>query len=158
MTLRTQVADGDLEGASETAARLSRMPDQSAALDLFLDAALDAGAVQTARTAISEAEAEGAIPSWRAAYHKARIAFETGDLLAARAILVLALDTTPGNPALRALLVETMVAAGTASDARAVLGHIGSPPVNPAPDAARAGGGMRTATAKAISGPEPSQG
>ena len=158
LTLRAQVADGDLAAAMETAARLSRMPDQPDALDLVLDAALDTGEFQTARTALSEAGAGGTIPSWRAAYHKARIAFQTGDLLAARAILVLALDATPGNAPLRALLVEAMVAAGTASDARAVLGHIGSPPVNPAPEEAGSMTDIRTAPAAASSGPDPTKG
>lgn len=158
LLLRAQVLEGDLAGAMDSAARLARMPEQPDAMELLVNAALDTGAVQTARTAISEAEAGGAIQPSRAAYHKARIALETGDLLAARAILVLALDEAPGNAALRALLTEAMVAAGTAADARAVLGHIGRPPVNPHPADATNTTGMRTAHAGASSGSDPAQG
>lgn len=158
LMLRAQIADGNLGAAGETAARLARMPNQPEALDLLLDAAIGTGAVQTARTAIVEAEDEGAIAPWRAAYHKARIAFETGDLLAARAILLPALDAAPGNAALRALLAEAMVAAGTAAEARAVLGHIGSPPVNPAPGRTSDSKGQKTASATAPPGTDPPQG
>jgi hypothetical protein len=158
LLLRAQIIEGDLTGAADSAARLARMPEQPDAMELLVDVALDTGAVQIARTAISEAEAGGAIQPSRAAYHKARIALETGDLLAARAILVLALDAAPGNAALRTLLAEAMVAAGTAADARAVLGHIGRPPVNPHPEDARDMKGMPTTPAAASSGSDPAQG
>jgi predicted Zn-dependent protease len=133
LMLHAQIADGDATGASDTAARLARLPGEPEALDIFVDAALQVGAVQSARSALSETEAAGTLPPWRLAYQKARIALETGDLLAARAILVMAIDAAPDSTALRALLAEAMVAAGTASDARAVLGHIGRPPANPPP-------------------------
>lgn len=156
--LRAQLAEGDIPGAMDCAARMARLPDQPDAMELVVDAALDTGAVQIARTAVSEAEAAGAIQPSRAACLKARIALETGDLLAARAILVLALDAAPGNAALRTLLTEAMVAAGTAADARAVLGHIGRPPVNPHPEEARATTGLKTAPAAASSGTDPAKG
>lgn len=155
--LRAQVAEGDPGGTADSGA--APTPDPLEALDLIVEAALAAGAVQAARAAVAEAEAEGRLPPWRVACHKARIALATGDLLAARAILVLALDAAPGNAALRALLAEAMVAAGQAADARAVLGHIGSPPVNPPPEAARTPGRTGdTASALARSGPDPAQG
>jgi hypothetical protein len=132
--LRDQLTAGDTSGAAVSSEALARLPDQPEAVDLLFDAALEIGAIQTARCTVSEAEASGRLPPWRAAYFKARIALETGDLVAARAILVMAIDAAPENPALRALLAEAMVAAGTAADARAVLGHIGRPPVNPRPD------------------------
>ncbi|WP_284262169.1 tetratricopeptide repeat protein [Roseicyclus amphidinii] len=157
--LRAQVAEGDPGGTADSGAAPAPTPDHPEALDLIVEAALAAGAIQAARAAVAEAEAEGRLPPWRVACHKARIALATGDLLAARAILVLALDAAPGNAALRALLAEAMVAAGHAADARAVLGHIGSPPVNPPPEAARPPGTTgTTGSAVARSGPDPAQG
>jgi len=110
--------------------------DAPETLERVIEAALEAGAVQLARSTLSEAETAGTLTPARSAYLKARIALETGDLLAARAILVIAIDRAPENPVLRALLAEVMVAAGTAADARVVLGHMGRAPVNPPPPAA----------------------
>ena len=133
LMLRALITEGQIDAATETAERMSRLPGQSDPLDLFTEAALETGSIKAARTVLSEAEAEGTLPPARSALLKARIALATGDLLAAQAILVLAIDTCPDNAALRALLAEVMVAAGTAADARVVLGHMGRAPVNPPP-------------------------
>jgi uncharacterized protein HemY len=125
---------GDHATAMRTAEDLAARPGQTPAIVLLIDAALAAGAIGAARTALSEAESRAELPAWHLACLKARIAIHTGDLMAARAILVMALEQNPDHAALRALLTEAMVASGLASDARAVLGHVGKPPANPATD------------------------
>ncbi len=56
---------------------------------------------------------------------KARIAVKAGDGAAAHAILLAAIETNPGNRALRVLMSEVMLATGRATDVRPVLKHIG---------------------------------
>lgn len=136
IVLRAQLALGHHDAARGIADRLAALPGQPGAVEQIVEAALDSGALRDARSAVSAAEAEGMHGPAQIAQLKARIALATGDLLAAKAILVSAIETAPENAALRALLTEAMVAAGTASDARAVLGHLGQPPGSPA--AARA--------------------
>ena len=138
LLLRAQIGLGDRAGAQRTAARIAGQPGQPDALEVMLDAALAVGAVAVARDALSTALGDGALPAWRAACLKARIALETGDHLAAKAILVMALERGADTPTLRAMLTEVMVAAGTASDARAVLHHAGRPPAAPEPPSAPA--------------------
>jgi predicted Zn-dependent protease len=150
LMLRAQVELGDRAGARETAARIAGQQGQPDSLETMIDAALATGAIQTARDMLSNAETDGALPAWRAGCLKARIALETGDHLAAKAILVMALERGPDHPALRTMLTEVMVAAGTASDARAVLHHAGraptvpEPPDAPAADAEQEATGTRT--------------
>ncbi|WP_341861986.1 hypothetical protein [Gymnodinialimonas sp. 57CJ19] len=55
---------------------------------------------------------------------KARIAMAVGDGAAARAILLLAIERSPKDDALRALLAEVMLADGRATDVRPVLNHL----------------------------------
>ncbi|NKX44793.1 tetratricopeptide repeat protein [Roseicyclus persicicus] len=133
LLLRAELSRGALDAARDAAGRLAALTPQGRALDLLVETALDLGQGQTARTLLAGAEADGTAAPAQAAQLKARIAMAAGDLLAAKAILVTAIEAAPDLPALRALLAEVMVAAGTAADARAVLTHVGQPPVNPAP-------------------------
>jgi len=128
--LRAHLLRGDLPTAITAARRLSAaLPDRPDAVDMLVDVALDHGRAQTARLVL--AETESTIPATQAALIKARIALSEGDFATAKAILVMAIEGHPDHVALRTLLTEVMVAAGTAAEARAVLAHIGQPPVNP---------------------------
>ena len=118
---------GDIAAALAAAKDLpAARPDP---VDMLVDLALADDNAQLARHVLAETEAT--IPEAQAARIKARIAVSEGELAAAKAILVVAIERHPGQVALRTLLTEVMVAAGTAADARAVLTHIGRPPVNP---------------------------
>lgn len=55
---------------------------------------------------------------------KARIAMAVGDGAAARAILLLAIERSPQDDALRTLMAEVMLADGRATDVRSVLKHL----------------------------------
>lgn len=133
---RGHLARADLRAARQTAERwsvlLAERPDP---LDLLIDTALAEDRVDLARTLLTEAEASASTAPGPAqgAAARARIARASGDMHAAMAILVQAIEAHPNSSALRALLAEVMVAAGTAGDARAVLTHLGQPPVNPLP-------------------------
>jgi predicted Zn-dependent protease len=128
--LRAHLLRGDLPTAIASARRLSAaLPDRPDAVDMLVEVALDHGRAQTARQVLAVAEAS--IPAAQAAHIKARIAMAEGDFPTAKAILVMAIERHPDHVALRTLLTEVMVAAGTAAEARAVLAHIGQPPVNP---------------------------
>ena len=138
--IRARLSGGALEEAAAAAARLARLPGQSGALELLVELALEQRDLRLARRLVAEAEAgDGGLSAVLAARLKARIALADGDIGAARAIVVTAAERAPDHPALRALLTEVMVAAGTASDARAVLTHLGKPPVNPADPATESG-------------------
>lgn len=127
---RAHVLRGDLAAALLVARQISAAqggrPD---AVDLMIDDALAHGGAPLARAAL--ALATPMIPALQIVQIKARIALAEDDFIAAKAILVMALEHGPDHPALRALLTEVMVAAGTAAETRAVLAHIGQPPVNP---------------------------
>lgn len=99
---------------------------QTSGFALLVEAALDLGRVQLARTALSEAEIKGRLTPQEAALTRARIAQSQGDMAAAKAILVTAIEAMPDQPAPRRALAEVMIATGTAADARAVLRHLGS--------------------------------
>lgn len=124
--LRAHLAQGALPQAQVIAARLAGPGRTGDALGLVVDAALEMGQVQQARLAL--AEGEGRIPPQTAALLRARIARAQGDLAAARAILVAAIEAMPDDPVPRRVLAEVMVATGTAADARAVLAHLGARP------------------------------
>jgi len=122
-----QLQAGDVPAALDAARHLPDMrPD---AVDTLVDIALDVARVDLARGVLATTEAT--IPAAQAAHIKARIAVHEGELATAKAILVVAIERHPDEVVLRRLLTEVMVAAGTAADARAVLTHIGQPPVNP---------------------------
>lgn len=120
----------DLPSALEMAQRLSLAqggwPDPA---DMLVEDALAQAHPSAARAVLALVEPQ--IPAPQAAAIKARIALAEDDFAAAKAILVMAIERGPDHPGLRALLTEVMVAAGTAAEARAVLAHIGQPPVNP---------------------------
>jgi thioredoxin-like negative regulator of GroEL len=131
LLVRAQIARGALDAARNAADRLAPLARQGNSIDLLVTIALEMGQVQVARTILSGAEASAEIPVAEIARLKARIAMDQGDFDAAKAILVAAIDRQPEAPALRTLMAEVMVAAGTAGDVRAVLTHIAQPPVNP---------------------------
>ncbi len=68
------------------------------------------------RTALSRSHLAGA---------RARIAMSAGDYVAARAILVQAIERWPDVTLLRAMMTEVMLASGRAKDVRPVLTHLG---------------------------------
>jgi thioredoxin-like negative regulator of GroEL len=124
---------GELSDAMRAARHLSTaLPTHPDPVDLLIDIALEQGRAQLARQVLAAAEDEVGVSDVQAVHIKARIALSEGDFLAAKAVLVAAIERAPEQTPLRTLLTEVMVAAGTASDARAVLSHIGQPPVNPA--------------------------
>lgn len=106
--------------------------DTEDATQLRVEVALSDSAVQTARTLVSEAESRAALSGEMAASLKGKIAMADGDGVAARAVLVMAVERFPESVMLRNQLMETLIASGGAGDARAVLSHIAKPPVNPA--------------------------
>lgn len=141
--MRAHLLRGDIPAATRVAERLDAgqvtRPDP---LDLLVEAALDLGRVQLARQILA-----GATPApAQSAHLRARIAQSLGDFDSAKAILVMAIEQLPDAAALRTHLAEVMVAAGTAAEARAVLAHIGQPPVNPRDPANPADSGDTGAT------------
>lgn len=135
--MRAHLLRGDIDAAMSAALQLSSLdatrPDPT---DLLVDDALDQRRVHLARQAI--AAVDGTVSAAQTAQLKARVALAENDHASAKAILVMAIETAPDNVPLRTLLTEVMVAAGTAAEARAVLAHIGKPPVNPVDPAAPA--------------------
>lgn len=91
----------------------------------------DAEAVLVSQDRGSHAETIAATPS-RAelAGAKAKIAMAVGDISAAHAILVTAIETHPDVAALKTLMAEVMLATGRATDIRSVLHHLGREPVS----------------------------
>lgn len=109
--------------------------DTDLSLSLRITAALDQGQLQLARTGLADAEASKAIPSLDAALLRAQIAQAQGDLVAARAILVMAVETLPNPISARRALAEVMIAMGSAADVRAVLKHLAQHPCKDSPGA-----------------------
>jgi tetratricopeptide (TPR) repeat protein len=126
LVMRAHLARGALEHARAAADLCAPHAGQPSGLALLVEVALDMGHVQLARLALAQAEAE--TPPGEAALMRARIAQAQGDLDAARAILVAAIEAVPDHAAARRALAEVMVATGTAADARTVLAHLGVPP------------------------------
>lgn len=127
LVLRAHLVRGAMEEAAACADLLARLDgEQGSGLGLLIEAALDLGRVQAARVALAEAEGKGRVAKGEAAILRARIAQALGDLDAARAILVAAIEAMPDQTAPRRALAEVMVAMGTAADARAVLAHLGA--------------------------------
>jgi len=100
-----------------------------------IDAALAQGQHPLARQILAEGEAAATIPNSDAMMMRARIAQAQGDLIAARAILIHAVETHPDHSPARRALAEVMVAMGAAADVRAVLTHLAH---SPGEDSARA--------------------
>lgn len=128
--IRERFLGGDAASAVAAARQLASQTGRHDGIDMLLDLALEHGRGQLARTVLAEAEAM--LSAVQIAQIKARIVMTEGDLQAAKAILVMAIEAHPDSVSLRALLAETMVAGGTAADARAVLSNLGLAPVNPA--------------------------
>ena len=72
---------------------------------------------------------------------RAQLAIASGDLQAATAILVAAIEEDPQNTTLRAQLTEALLAGGNAGHARDVLARIGMRPADPAKGRGGAEGG-----------------
>lgn len=123
-------AQGDTPAIAADAPLPLALPEggRETALDRLVATALDLGQVQQARRLVAEAEAQGDLSSGAAALFKARIAIAQGDLCAAQAILVAAIEAHPDQVAPRRALAEVMLAKGTAADARSVLAHLGAKP------------------------------
>lgn len=128
LLLRSAEALGDDEVAQKASETLRRLPLDLPTFGLLLDRALETGQIGQARTLVSEVEAEGRIDRPSAARAKARIALAIGDLEAATAILVMAIEETPSHAGLRRLMTEVLLARGSAGHARDVLAHLGQPP------------------------------
>jgi len=128
LLLRSAEALGDGEVAQKASETLRSLPLDAPTFDLLFDRALATGQIGQARTLVSEAEAEGRIDRPSAARAKARIALATGDLEAATAILVMAIEDAPSHAGLRRLMTEVLLARGSAGHARDVLAHLGQPP------------------------------
>lgn len=126
LVMRAHLARGALEHARAAADLCAPHAGRPSGLALLVEVALDMGHVQLARLALAQGAAE--TPPGEEALMRARIAQAQGDLVAARAILVAAIEAEPGHAAARRALAEVMVATGTAADARTVLAHLGAPP------------------------------
>lgn len=121
----------------------SPLPEESSLFDCALRDALTSDSLSAARKLVADAEAvlaahggylageTSATPPSRAdlASAKARIAVAVGDIGAAHAILVNAIEAHPDVAALRILMAEVMLATGRATDIRPVLHHLGRDPV-----------------------------
>jgi Tfp pilus assembly protein PilF len=126
IAMRAHLARGALAPARAAADRFAPHVGQASGLALLVDAALEMGHIQLARRALADTDAKAA-PA-EAALIRARNAQAQGDLAAARAILIAAIEAMPDQIAPRRALAEVMVATGNAADARAVLAHLGAPP------------------------------
>jgi thioredoxin-like negative regulator of GroEL len=139
------VQRGDLGAALALAQHGIGAETRLEAWGVLLDLALEQGRVDRARAILAEAEVEGAVPASIGAQIRARIALAAGDLEAAQAILVAAVEAEPAAGLSRTLLAEVMVAAGRASDVRAVLSVLGTSagetPATGQPEKAQAQGG-----------------
>jgi len=114
----------------------------SALADTF-DAALAQGNLNAARRLIHDAEMDTDLPRWWFSLAKARIAQTDGDLEAATAILVMAIEAEPHAQALRRSMTEVLLAKGSAGHARDVLAHLGQPPTEYALDGTPVPAGTR---------------
>ena len=128
--MRAQMALRDTPALAKTAEVVADLPRTPASLDLLIAYALDIGNLREARRLVSVAEADATLPDWSVARGKARIALAQGDLDAALAILVAAIEAEPDVPQLRTVLTEALIASGGAGHARDVQSHLGLPPVN----------------------------
>lgn len=124
--LHGHIARGAIADARAAADRIAAHDGLPGGMALLVDVALAMGQVQIARIALAESDA-GMTPV-EAALLRARIALAEGDPVAARAILIAAIEAVPDDPAPRRALAEVMVATGTAADARTVLAHLGATP------------------------------
>lgn len=124
--MRAHLMRGALEQARAAADLLAALAGQTNGLAVLIQTALELGRVQMARMALWDADTKGHLAPHEAALIRARIAQSQGDMTAARAILVSAIEATPDQAAPRRAWVEVMVATGTAADARAVLHHLGA--------------------------------
>jgi uncharacterized protein HemY len=114
-------------GSADSGPSAHPHPTGSALTDAF-DAALAQGNLHAARRLLYEAEMETDLPRWWLSLGKARIARADGDLEAATAILVMAMEAAPQAQALRRFMTEILLAKGSAGHARDVLAHLGQPP------------------------------
>ncbi|WP_224815407.1 hypothetical protein [Hasllibacter sp. MH4015] len=89
---------------------------------------LEDGDLRMARTLVAEATEAPSASAAEIASAKARIALRAGDEVAARAIIVAAIEANPEATTLRTFLSEMMLAQGRASDVRPVMTHLGRPP------------------------------
>jgi Flp pilus assembly protein TadD len=132
LLLRTARILGDATAAANAAERLLDLPLTEPRLEALVGHALSQGRIGIARTLIARAETLQDLPASAVARAKALAAHADGDLPAATAILVSAIEAAPHVPALRLLLTEVLMAGGSAGHTRDVLARLGLPPVNPA--------------------------
>lgn len=143
VVMRAHLARGALGRAKHAADLLAAHDGQANGLALLIDMVLAMGDAQLARRALAENAAQ-ILPD-EDALIRARIAQAQGDLEAARAILVTAIEAMPDLAILRRALAEVMVATGTAADVRAVLAHLGTAQGATAPRAATLASGSSVA-------------
>ncbi|MBY6199771.1 hypothetical protein KUV65_00215 [Maritalea mobilis] len=134
LLLLAQMSMEDRDAAQDTEARLATDTLDDDTFDVLLAAALSANRVSDARDLIARADREGNVSAPLRAMGRSRIAMHLGDVEAAKAILVSAIEAHPEATALRAMMTETLMASGGAAYARDVLGRLGQPPKNPAPE------------------------
>ena len=135
LLLLAQLGLRDVAGAQDTADRLEGGAMSPETLDAVISARLSAGRLAQARDIVACAARSGDMPAWALESARARLAMQTDDLPAARAILVRGIEREPEAPWLRSLLAEVMLADGSAADARQVIGRLGQPPSAPGPEA-----------------------
>lgn len=140
--LRALSALDDRSAAARQAAEIVATGTvRPAALDPILAAVLAIDDLRTARNAIALAEGSGRVPRAALSRARAQLAIASGDLQAATAILVAAIEEDPQNTTLRAQLTEALLAGGNAGHARDVLARIGMRPADPVEGRGGAEGG-----------------
>ncbi|AHM04673.1 hypothetical protein roselon_02338 [Roseibacterium elongatum DSM 19469] len=133
LLLRAQLRVQDKGAARSTEEKLAEDHLDSDTLSLLIDTALTDDRSGDARAIVARAMSEGQIGGADIAAARARIAFHDGDVEAAKAILVMAIEAHPEAPGLRPMLTETLMVSGGAAYARDVQKNLGKEPVNPAP-------------------------
>jgi thioredoxin-like negative regulator of GroEL len=134
LLLVTQLGLHDIDGAQETADRLSAAILSTETLDALISARLAAGRVACARDLVARGATEDRTPDWALEAARARIAMQQNDLSAARAILVRGIERTPEAATLRTLMLEVLMADGDAAHAREVVARLGQPATAPGPE------------------------
>ncbi len=137
LLLVTQLGLQDIDGAQDTADRLSTAPLSPETLDALISARLSADKVMCARDLVARGAAQDNTPVWALEAARARIAMHQDDLTAARAILVRGIERTPEAAPLRTLMLEVLVAGGDAAHAREVTARLGQPATAPGPEVAQ---------------------
>lgn len=134
LLLLAQMSLEDGAAARHTEARLAQEKLDGDTFEVLIAAALADNRIGDARTLVARAMREERVAAPALALARARIALNEGDVEAAKAILIMAIEAHPDAPGLRPLMTETLIASGGAAYARDVLSRLGQAPVNPAPE------------------------